>query len=144
MYFPFFYLALILYLRPLFQAVIQCVATLKRRSLPTTINHPSVGTEGEIVARIEAQNALTSLQLSCDLLETLIHPVSTLQEWGYFVDVPPGEGGSNPSMEGKITTCDRCGQHFIVKRLEEADNCVYHWGKPRVTRVSGEHCAANI
>ncbi|KIM46093.1 hypothetical protein M413DRAFT_441153 [Hebeloma cylindrosporum] len=119
-------------------AVIQCVATLKRRPLPTSINHPSVGTEGEIAARAEAQNALTSLQLSGDLLEALIHPVSMLQDWGYFVDIPPGEGGSKPSMEGKIAKCDRCVQYFIVKRMEEADNCIYHWGKPQVTRVGGE------
>jgi RNA exonuclease 1 len=117
---------------------------LKRRPLPTSINHPSVGTEGEIAARAEVQNALTSLQLSGDLLESLVHPVSMLQEWGYFMDIPPGEGGSEPSIEGKIAKCDRCIQYFVVKRMEEADNCVYHWGKPRVTRVGGEYCVANV
>ena len=117
---------------------------MKRRPLPTSINHPSVGTEGEIAARAEVQNALTSLQLSGDLLEHLIHPVSMLREWGYFVDVPPGKGGSKPSMEGEIAKCDRCIQYFVVKRMEEADNCVYHWGKPHVTRVGGDYCAANV
>ncbi|KAF8974468.1 ribonuclease H-like domain-containing protein [Flammula alnicola] len=123
-------------------AVIQCVAALKRRTTPTSINHPSVGTEADIAARAEAQRSLDSLHLSSDLLESLIHPVTDLQQWGYFVEIPPGPGGEQPSIEGKIAKCERCTQYFLVKHLEEADKCVYHWGKPYNTRANGEKIRA--
>ena len=34
-------------------------------------------------------------------------------------------------------TCERCGQRFQVKRREEADQCVYHWGRPFVSKANG-------
>ena len=120
------------------QAMIQCVAALKRRSVPNSVSHPSVGTEAEIIARAEAQTSLKSLHLSRELLEPLVHSVDQLKTWDYFLDLPPGPGGDQPSLEEKIAKCDRCAQYFLVKRMEVADQCIYHWGKPYSTRVNGE------
>jgi len=118
--------------------VIQCVAALKKRSIPNSVSHPSVGTEAEIIARAEAQKSFESLHLSRELLEPLVHSVDQLKTWGYFLDIPPGPGGDQPSLEEKIARCDRCAQYFLVKRMEAAENCIYHWGKPYSTRVNGE------
>lgn len=118
--------------------MIQCVAALKRRPIPNSVSHPSVGTEAEIIARVEIQKSLESLHLSRDLLEPLVHSVDDLKTWGYFVDIPPGPGGDQPSLEEMTAKCDRCGQYFQVKRMEAAEKCIYHWGKPYSARVDGE------
>lgn len=113
------------------------MAALKRREPPTSINHPSVGTEDEIAARIQAQKSLESLHLSREILEPSLHTLDELQRYGYFIDIPPGPGGDQPSKEGKIARCERCTQYFLVKREEEADKCIYHWGKAYTARVNG-------
>jgi RNA exonuclease 1 len=120
------------------QAVIQCVAALKRRPVPISVSHPSVGTEAEVIARAEAHKSLESLHLSRKLLEPLVHSLDQLKTWGYFLDIPPGPGGDQPSLEESIVKCDRCAQYFLVKRIEAAEKCIYHWGKPYSTRVNGE------
>lgn len=102
------------------------------------MSHPSVGTESDVAARVEAQKTIQSLHLSADLLQHLIHSVADLQKCGYIVDIPEGPGGEEPSMEGKIAKCERCTQYFLVKRLEEADECIYHWGKPYTARINGK------
>ncbi|TFK43452.1 ribonuclease H-like domain-containing protein [Crucibulum laeve] len=119
-------------------AVIQCVAAIKRRPVPTSLSHPSVGTEEEIVARAEAKKSLESLRLTSDILEPLILSVTDLVKWGYFVEIPEGPGGYEPSLEGKVTKCERCGQPFQVKRMEQADECIYHWGKSYSTTAEGK------
>lgn len=123
------------------KAVIQCIASVKRREKPTFISHPSVGTEDEIRARAEAKKSLESLQLSKSLLEPLVHSKDCLSKWGYIVDIPPGEGGREPSLEGKVSKCERCAQPFQVKRMEEAEQCTYHWGRALMTRVNGKSCS---
>lgn len=120
-----------------FQAVIQCVSSIKRREIPTSINHPSVGTENDVITRAEAQKSLESLHLSRDRLDSLVHSVEELKKWGYHVDIPSGPGGEQPSLEGKLAKCDRCTQPFLVKR-EVAETCIYHWGKPYNVRVNGQ------
>lgn len=111
---------------------------MKRRPVPVSINDSSVGTEEELSTRIENQKKLEKLHLSRENLEHLVHSVEELQKWGYFVDVPPGRGGDEPSIEGKVVRCDRCPQYYLVKRFEEAEKCVYHWGKPYTTRIGGK------
>ena len=126
------------YLYIYLQAVIQCVAALKRRPIPDSVSHPSVGTEAEITARADAQKSLESLHLSRELLDQLIHSVDELKAWGYFLDMPPGPGGDQPSLEETTAKCDRCAQYFLVKRMEAAEKCIYHWGKSYSTRVDGK------
>ncbi|GLB33907.1 putative EXOIII [Lyophyllum shimeji] len=119
-------------------AVIQCAAALKRRPVPDSLSHPSVGTEAELAARSESRKAIDALRLTREHLEPYIMSVDELVKWGYFVDIPDGPGGTEPSREGKIAKCERCAQPFLVKRAEEADECIYHWGKPFTAAVNGE------
>lgn len=118
--------------------IIQCAAALKRREAPTSLSHPSVGTEVELAARAESRKSLNSLRLTRTLLEPYVHLAADLVQWGYFVEIPDGPGGNQPSLEGKVAKCERCGQPFQVKRKEDADECIYHWGKPFTTTINGE------
>ncbi|KAF7352711.1 Exonuclease domain-containing protein [Mycena venus] len=115
-------------------AVIQCAAALKRRPLPDTSSHPSIGTEEEVIARAEALKSRKSLRLTRAKVEHLIVSKEDLELWGFILDIPDGVGGDQPSLENKIAKCDRCGKPFTVKRKDEADECIYHWGKP-ITRT---------
>ena len=54
-----------------------------------------------------------------------------------MTDIPDGPGGSNPSDEGKIKQCERCNKQFVVKKREEADECIYHWGRSSMKRENG-------
>jgi RNA exonuclease 1 len=120
------------------QAIIQCAGALKRRPVPDSLSHTSVGTESELLARAESRKTLDSLRLTYEILEPYVLSISDLVTWGYFVQIPEGTGGDNPSQEGKVAKCERCTQPFLVKRQEEADECIYHWGKPYTTKINGE------
>lgn len=99
--------------------------------------HPSVGTEAEIAAREETRKKMEALRLSRAHLEPYVLALQELKDWGYIVEIPSGPGGDRPSDEGSIKKCDRCSQQFKVKRREEADECIYHYGKPFTTRANG-------
>ncbi|KAJ7908264.1 hypothetical protein B0H13DRAFT_2233283 [Mycena leptocephala] len=107
-------------------AIIQCAAALKRRPAPDTSSHPSVGTEEEVISRAEALKSRKSLRLTRAHL------------WGFILDIPAGVGGDQPSLEHKLAKCDRCAKSFLVKRKDEAEQCIYHWGKPVTRKVSGQ------
>ncbi|KAF8621634.1 hypothetical protein AX15_007652 [Amanita polypyramis BW_CC] len=119
-------------------AVIQCAAALKRRPVPTSLAHDSVGTEDELAARTEARTSLQSLRLTRAHLEPLVHSPSQLEKAGYLTCVPDELGGAQPSSEGKIAKCERCAQAFVIKRRNEADKCLFHWGRPYTTHINGE------
>lgn len=118
--------------------IIQCAAALKRRAIPTSLSHPSVGTEAELAARAESRKALDSVRLTRTLLEPYVHLTTELLQWGYFMEIPDGPGGHEPSLEAKTAKCERCGQPFQVKRKEDADECIYHWGKPYTVTINGK------
>lgn len=109
------------------------MAAIKRRTPPTSISHPSVGTEGDIAARLQAQKSLSALRVTAAHLEPHIPSIDVLKTWGYIVEIPPGPGGSQPSMQGKPVKCERCGELFIVRSLDEKDSakdeCLHHWGR---------------
>ncbi|KAF7292400.1 Exonuclease domain-containing protein [Mycena chlorophos] len=119
-------------------AVIACCASIKRRPNPTSVSHPSVGTEAEIAAREEALKTRKALRLTRSHLEPLVLSRDDLKTWGFVVDIPSGAGGDEPSIENKISQCERCGKAVPVKRMEDADKCVYHWGKPISQMISGQ------
>lgn len=120
------------------QAVIQCVAAIKRRDPPNSLSHPSVGTEDDIKARIEQAKSLKALELTKQQLEPLLLSREDMDKWGYIVDIPDGPGGDQPSMEGKIVKCERCAQPFQVSRTGSDTECLHHWGKPQTTKVGGK------
>jgi len=120
-----------------FQAVISSIASLKRRDVPQSVGDPTVGTEGDLAARREAKTALQSLQLATSHLETYILSEEDMIIWGYVVAIPEGPGGDKPSEEGGVMKCERCKQPKQVRRMEEAEECVYHWGRLFTKKVSG-------
>ncbi|KAJ7180186.1 ribonuclease H-like protein [Mycena crocata] len=119
-------------------AIIHCAAALKRRPAPDKSSHPSVGTESEVTARAEALKSRKSLRLTRAHLEHLILSKEDMELWGFFVDIPDGIGGDHPSLENETAKCDRCGKAFIVKRKDEAEECIYHWGKPVSRTADGQ------
>ncbi|KAE9389632.1 hypothetical protein BT96DRAFT_967950 [Gymnopus androsaceus JB14] len=127
-------------------AMIQSVAAIKRRVPPTSISHPSIGTEGDIVARAQAQKSISALRVTAAHLEPHITPVDVLKTWGYVVEIPPGPGGSQPSIQGKPIKCERCGELFVVRALEEKDSakqeCLHHWGRHYSRVANGERIRA--
>ncbi|KIP10709.1 hypothetical protein PHLGIDRAFT_11157 [Phlebiopsis gigantea 11061_1 CR5-6] len=102
-------------------AVISTIASIKRRPSPDNINHPSVGTEGQIAKREEDRKKLQALKITVEQLEPYALTQDEMKQWGYIVDIPAGPGGDRPSEEGSIMKCERCNQQFKVKRREEAD-----------------------
>ncbi|TFK55937.1 hypothetical protein OE88DRAFT_1621054 [Heliocybe sulcata] len=119
-------------------AVISSVAALKRRPVPDKVSHPSVGTEQELAERAEKRKSLESLQLTRAHLEPLMLTVEDMQKWGYVTEIPEGPGGDRPSEEGNTMKCERCKEQFLVKRMELADECTFHWGRPYSKQVNGE------
>ncbi|KIK68048.1 hypothetical protein GYMLUDRAFT_36869 [Collybiopsis luxurians FD-317 M1] len=127
-------------------AVIQAVAAIKRRIPPTFISHPSVGTIGDLTARVEAQKSIAALHVTSAHLEAHIASLDDLKTWGYVVDIPSGPSGTEPHMLGKPVKCERCGELFVVRKLEEQDpgkeECLHHWGRPYNRVANGERIRA--
>ncbi|KAF5387710.1 hypothetical protein D9615_000495 [Tricholomella constricta] len=119
-------------------AVIQCAGALKRRPIPDSLSHPSVGTEADIAARAEARKSIDALRITRNHLQPYLLSMEDMVKWGYIVETPEGPGGTEPSLKGKVAKCERCAQPFLVKPREEADVCIHHWGKPYTTKVNGE------
>ncbi|KIM90892.1 hypothetical protein PILCRDRAFT_811388 [Piloderma croceum F 1598] len=119
-------------------AVISSIARLKRRPKPDSASHPSVGTEGELVAREESRKSLDSLRITRDHLLPLLLSMDDMRNWGYIIDMPDGPGGSNPNLEGYTMKCERCSQPYMVRSTALADECLYHYGKQFSQKVNGE------
>ncbi|KAI6105789.1 ribonuclease H-like protein [Pisolithus sp. B1] len=119
-------------------AVINSIAALKRRPIPSAISHPSVGTEGDIAARIESQKQLSELRLTRTIVQQLVMTVETMKYWGYITEVPHGEGGSRPDAKNQVKQCERCSRSFTVRKDPKKDECYYHWGRPFTKSINGE------
>ncbi|KAI6163019.1 ribonuclease H-like protein [Pisolithus thermaeus] len=119
-------------------AVINSIAALKRRPIPSGVSHPSVGTEGDIAARIESQKQLSELRLTRTVVQPLVMTMETMRYWGYITEVPHGEGGSKPDAKNQVKQCERCGQSFTVRKDPKKDECYYHWGRPFTKSINGE------
>ena len=119
------------------QAVISSIASLKKRNVPQSVGDPTVGTEGDITAQREAKKAVQSLRLTTSHLQPYLLSQEDMITWGYVVDIPEGPGGDKPSEEGGVMKCERCKQPKQVRRMEEAEECVYHWGRLLTKKVNG-------
>jgi RNA exonuclease 1 len=104
---------------------------------PRSVGDPTVGTEGDLAARIEAKKVVQSLRLTASHLQSYLLSREDMITWGYVVDIPEGPGGDKPSEEGGVMKCDRCKQPKQVRRMEEAEECVYHWGRLLTKKVNG-------
>ncbi|KAG6378672.1 ribonuclease H-like protein [Boletus reticuloceps] len=119
-------------------AVINSIASLKKRPIPTSISHPSVGTEEDITARAEARKKLDTLRLTRTILAHLFMTTDVMQQWNYITEIPNGDGGSKPHAVGQIVKCERCGQPYMVANHPTDDECTYHWGRPFSKTINGE------
>lgn len=120
--------------------MISSIASLKKRDVPQSVGDPTVGTEGDLAARIEAIKAIQSLRLTTSHLQPYLLSKEEMITWGYVVDMPEGIGGDKPSEDGGVMKCERCKQPKQVLRMEEAEECVYHWGRLLTKKVGGtEH-----
>ncbi|KAG0709725.1 ribonuclease H-like protein [Suillus ampliporus] len=119
-------------------AVINSIAALKRRPIPTSISHPSVGTEEDLVARAESRKKLDNLRVTRDILKPVVMSLEDMQTWGFIAEVPEGLGGDQPSADGKIVQCERCTQSYMVKSNPASEECLYHWGRLFTHKVNGE------
>lgn len=119
------------------QAIIQSAAALSKRPKPTSTSHESVGTEGTLQKRRNERDLLSNLVLKKYHLDQHVMTLEDLKKWGFMTEPPEGPGGTNPSDEGKIRKCERCGQQFMVKKKDEAEECIFHWGRCRTERSNG-------
>lgn len=117
-------------------AVVNSIATLKKREKPDSPNHPSVGTNDELLEREAKKQELESLVLKKADLDPHVLSREQLQQWGFMIEPPPGPGGDKPSEEGNSLRCERCGQQFQVLPKEGARECNFHWGKKLTTRAN--------
>ncbi|KAI0307161.1 ribonuclease H-like protein [Multifurca ochricompacta] len=124
--------------------VITSIASLKKRPLPTSLTHPSVGTAGDLAARLRESDALITLRLASPQLEPLLLTREEMRSWNYIIDIPAewGPGGQSPSGDGHLFRCERCKTPYIVRSLDHdatiVNACTYHWGKPLYRLISGE------
>ena len=100
--------------------------------------HEAVGTEGTLQKRKNERDQLRSLVLKKSHLEQHVMNIDDLKRWGFMTEPPEGEGGTNPSDEGKIRKCERCSEQFLVKRKEEAEECIFHWGRAVTKKSMGK------
>lgn len=97
-----------------------------------------MGTIDEVTEREESQKQLSSLRLTRQDLQHLTMPLDIMRNWGYIVDIPEGEGGSEPSRTGHTMKCERCSQPYMVKTPDRAEECDYHWGRQFTKVMEGE------
>ncbi len=71
-----------------------------------------MGTTDDLVARAAARNSIKSLRLTRAHLEPYLLSLDTMRTWGYIVDIPEGEGNSEPSREGQTVVCERVENLF--------------------------------
>ena len=91
----------------------------------------------DLTERAETKKTFDALKLTRVQLDHLVMSKEVMANWGYITDIPDGVGGDQPSEENKSMPCDRCGQNFQVKRMSEAQECAYHYGRPRMIKVNG-------
>ncbi len=80
---------------------------------------------------------LRALTLTRKHLEQYVLTLQEMKQWGYITEIPDGPGGDRPSDEGQIRDCERCGKAFEVKKKEDAEECIFHWGRPYTSKTNG-------
>ncbi|KAF8525311.1 ribonuclease H-like protein [Gautieria morchelliformis] len=119
------------------QGVVTTIVALKKRAVPPSPQHESVGTEAECRARANARKVarVEARDLECAVLTR-----EQMVAWGYVVDVPAGPGGDRPSAEGDEMVCERCFQRFVVTPPGQGKDeaCSFHWARPYTTTLNGE------
>ncbi|KZO93710.1 hypothetical protein CALVIDRAFT_566193 [Calocera viscosa TUFC12733] len=119
-------------------AVITTLAGLKKRAVPTSVSHPSVGTDSQVSAKQREQQSITALVVTASDLEAAVLTKEDLVKWEYIVKAPDGQGGERIADEGLVRTCERCRTEFVVKGEGfDTTECRFHWARPRMQKVPG-------
>lgn len=103
-------------------AVISALARLKKRGPVKSEDDPACGTLEQEAERVKQMLEEEKGKLDAAKLRQLgfVHSKETLAKFGYDVEVPAGVGGDQPTEEGNVKKCDRCGKEYVVKAdLEE-------------------------
>jgi RNA exonuclease len=126
------------------QGVVSTIVALKKRAVPPSPQHQSVGTEAECQARANARKVA---RVEARHLEGALLTREQMVKWGYVVDVPSGPGGDRSSAEGDEMVCERCTQRFVVTPIGQGKDeaCSFHWARPYTTTLNGQvsgipHC----
>jgi len=119
-------------------AVITTIAGLKKRIVPTSVSHPSVGTESQVTARQREQQSIAALVVTSADVEPAVLTKEEMVKWEYIVESPEGPGGDRVHDEGLTRTCERCRTEFAVKGEGfDTTECRFHWARPRMQKVPG-------
>lgn len=118
--------------------MIAAIASVKKRPIPDSPSHTSVGTDATRAKRAAQPAPAAAFTLSIADLERLVLNEATMRLYGFPVDIPPGVGATNPHSEGEEMECDRCSGMVILRRGEGQGDCQYHWGRPIKSMGGGE------
>jgi RNA exonuclease 1 len=124
----------------LLQAMITAAASIKKRPPPTSITHPSVGTDASIAERVAQLSSLSSFHLLSKHLTSLLLKTDQMESYGYLLKVSEEKGGEKPNAVGTEIKCERCSQKVILvspSTVAEMDKCQYHWGRPYTNNSQG-------
>ncbi|KAG9016632.1 RNA exonuclease 3 [Tulasnella sp. 427] len=119
---------------------INVLLSIKKRTSPTGLSHPSVGTEREVNSRAAAAKEYPAVLLTPDELQTALLTPEQLVLWGYVTLIPEewGPGGEEPNHTGKEVKCERCETNFTVKPNPSENECQYHWGRIWAKKIEGK------
>ncbi|KAA1466430.1 ribonuclease H-like protein [Dentipellis sp. KUC8613] len=125
-------------------AVISSIASLKARPPPTSLEHPSIGTTGDLASGTPATSVskpsqsaaaspspalpnftpkstsdISALSLTPAHLHSLLLDPSDLPLCNYIPAVDPswGPGGESPDGTGERRSCERCGTKYVVRAV---------------------------
>jgi RNA exonuclease 1 len=121
------------------KAMISSIASVKRRPIPDSPSHPSVGSEAARTLRaLEKKNAPVTYTLTLKDVEALTMDEETMRSYGMPMAVPAIPGGERPSAYGEEKKCDRCGENALITHDRGLDACLFHWGRSIRVTTAGE------
>lgn len=119
--------------------MISSIVSVKKRQVPDSPSHPSVGSEGERMKRkAKPQNRILSYTLTLEDVEPLLLDPKSMKKYGIPTEVPSTPGGTQPSInDGAEVTCDRCLESAVIRYNSDLNACQFHWGKPMRIQTDG-------
>jgi len=119
--------------------MISCIASVKKRPVPDSPEHPSVGAEAARAQRNLMQNNVPApFTLTLEDVEPLIMNEETMRSHDVPMEVPPTPGGDQPSAYGEEKKCDRCGENSVIVHDRNLHACLFHWGRAMSVTTGGE------
>lgn len=93
--------------------MISSITRLKKRSPPTI--EEECGTLEEEAIRLKAAEEFEKGRLTTERVRKFVSKKEILENYDYMIEVPPGRGGEEPTEEGNVRKCDRCGTEWGVR-----------------------------